>query len=188
MEIQFIYCRLYSNELDTTPDFPAIYRQETNKLTDEELLKLLSEYRKPDKFSKFTVIPGSLKIKIEPLKDLPESMMKIAVKMNRSVRIVLFLFSYADALTTALVPLRPFPVPPTAEPTIELTEFEGTSEKDVHPYTTFLNHLYVYPQCLNFDTQKMFTRARNIACVVEVRDSDAEGAKSLQVFIEYLVL
>lgn len=97
-------------------------------------------------------------------------------------------FFYVDALTTALVPLRPFPVPPTAEPTIELTEFEGTCEKDVHPYTTFLNHLYVYPQCLNFDTQKMFTRARNIACVVEVRDSDAEGAKSLQVFIKCLVV
>lgn len=68
--------RLYSNELDTTPEFPAIYRQEPNKLTDEELLKILSEYRKPDKFSKFTVIPGSLKIKIEPLKELPESMPK----------------------------------------------------------------------------------------------------------------
>lgn len=86
------------------------------------------------------------------------------------------------------MPLRPFPVPPTAEPTIELTEFEGTCEKDVHPYTTFVNHLYVYPQCLNFDTQKMFTRARNIACVVEVRDSDAEGAKSLQVFIKSIVI
>lgn len=72
-------------------------------------------------------------------------------------------------------------MPPTAEPTIEIMEFEGSCEKDVHPYVTFLNHLYVYPQTLNFDTQKMFTRARNIACVVEVRDSDAEGAKSLQV-------
>lgn len=38
--------RLYSNELDTSPDFPAIYRQEGNKIRDEELLKLLSEYRK----------------------------------------------------------------------------------------------------------------------------------------------
>lgn len=71
--VLFSILRLYSNELDTSPEFPAIYRQEANKLTDEELLKLLSEYRKPDKFSKFTVIPGSLRIKIEPLKDLPES-------------------------------------------------------------------------------------------------------------------
>lgn len=38
--------RLYSNELDTSSDFPAIYRQEGNKIKDEELLKLLSEYRK----------------------------------------------------------------------------------------------------------------------------------------------
>lgn len=38
--------RLYSNELDISSDFPAIYRQEGNKIKDDELLKLLSEYRK----------------------------------------------------------------------------------------------------------------------------------------------
>lgn len=38
--------RLYSNELDTTSEFPAIYRQETNRLKDEEILKILGEYRK----------------------------------------------------------------------------------------------------------------------------------------------
>lgn len=38
--------RLYSNELDTTSDFSVIYRQEGNKIKDEEMLKLLSEYRK----------------------------------------------------------------------------------------------------------------------------------------------
>ncbi|XP_022919235.2 dedicator of cytokinesis protein 9 [Onthophagus taurus] len=148
--------RLYSNELDTTPDFPAIYRQENNKLTDEELLKLLAEYRKPDKFSKLTVIPGSLRIKIEPLSEFPE-----------------------NCLTTSLSPLKPFPIPATNEPTIEITEFESLSEKDVHPYTSFINHLYVYPHTLNFDTQKMFTRARNIACVVELRDKDTANAVGL---------
>ncbi|GJQ82839.1 hypothetical protein Trydic_g13541 [Trypoxylus dichotomus] len=149
--------RLYSNELDTTSDFPGIYRQESNKLTDEELLKLLSEYRRPDKFSKFTVIPGSIKIKISALNELPE-----------------------NALTTALVPLKPFPVPPTNDVTIEVAEFGKSCDKDVHPYATFVNHLYVYPQALNFDTQKVFTRARNIACVVELRDSDDENAAGLQ--------
>lgn len=34
---------------------------------------------------------------------------------------------------------------------------------------------------LNFDTQKMFARARNIACAIEVRDSDEEGTKPLRV-------
>ncbi|KAF5283763.1 hypothetical protein FQA39_LY17201 [Lamprigera yunnana] len=149
--------RLYSSELDTYPEFPTIFRQEGNKLSDEELLKFLVEFRKPDKMSKLTVIPGSLKIKISPLSDIPE-----------------------NSLTTSLSPLKHFPIPPTNEPTIEIAEFEGTSERDVHPYSTFVNHLYVYPQCLIFDTQKVFTRARNIACVVELRDSDQEGSKGLQ--------
>lgn len=65
--------RLYSHDLDTSFDFPAIYRQEGARLKDEELLKLLAEYRKPDKFSKLTVLPGSLKIYIEALNELPPS-------------------------------------------------------------------------------------------------------------------
>lgn len=55
----------------------------------------------------------------------------------------------------------------------------------MHPYTVFSNHLYVYPLSLNFDTQKNFTRARNIACCIELRDSDAENAEPLYVSIKY---
>lgn len=65
--------RLYSNELDDEMTFPAIYRQEINRLTDDELLKFLTDYRKPDKFSKLTVIPGILKIMVEPIKEPPNS-------------------------------------------------------------------------------------------------------------------
>lgn len=65
--------RLYSSELDTSIEFPAIYRQEVNRLKDDELLKLLADYRKPDKFSKLTVIPGYLKINLEPINELPNS-------------------------------------------------------------------------------------------------------------------
>lgn len=65
--------RLYSSELDSAIEFPAVYRQDANKLKDEDILKLLAEYRKPDKFSKLTVIPGWLKITIEPISELPNS-------------------------------------------------------------------------------------------------------------------
>lgn len=65
--------RLYSSELDTSIEFPAIYRQEVNRLKDDELLKLLADYRKPDKLSKLTVIPGFLKITLEPINELPNS-------------------------------------------------------------------------------------------------------------------
>lgn len=154
--------RLYSNDLDTSIEFPAIYRQEANKLKDEELLKFLAEYRKPDKFSKLTVIPGWLKISIEPITELPN-----------------------NCLTTTLMPLKQFPIPPVAEPTFEIAEFSGTSERDVHPYTTFINHLYIYPLTLNFDSQKLFSRARNIAILIELKDSDADGAKPIPVNISF---
>lgn len=63
--------RLYSSELDTTADFPAIYRQEANRLRDEDLLRLLAEFRKPDKFSKMTVVPGWLTLAIESVATQP---------------------------------------------------------------------------------------------------------------------
>lgn len=55
---------MYSNDLDLTPEFPAIYRQEPNKMSDDDLLKILSDFRKSEKMSKLTVIPGWLSINI----------------------------------------------------------------------------------------------------------------------------
>lgn len=84
--------------------------------------------------------------------------------------------------------LKQFPLPPTSEPTFEIAEFESSLEKEIHPYTTFVNHLYVYPQSLCFDSQKIFTRARNIACIVELRDDDNENAEPLRVSKEKFFL
>lgn len=79
------------------------------------------------------------------------------------------------------MPLKPFPVPPKNDVTLEMCEFPGTNDRDANPYTTFINHLFIYPISLNFENQKLFTRARNIALLIEIRDSDAEGAKPLPV-------
>lgn len=38
--------RLYSCELDTSSDFMTLYRQEISKLGDDDLMKILMEYRK----------------------------------------------------------------------------------------------------------------------------------------------
>ncbi|XP_046801716.1 dedicator of cytokinesis protein 9 isoform X4 [Lucilia cuprina] len=152
--------RSYSNELDTEKDgefeFNTIYRQEVNKLKDEELLKLLAEYRKPDKLSKLTVIPGQLKLMIEEVEKVEGS------------------------FTKSLVPLVNSTCPPNKPVTLEITEFQSTSERDCHPFTTFCNHLFVYPLNLQFDSQKIFSRARNITVVVELRDSDHENSKPLK--------
>ncbi|XP_037961001.1 dedicator of cytokinesis protein 9 isoform X2 [Teleopsis dalmanni] len=150
--------KLYSNELDTENnqfDFTTLYRQEPNKLKDDELLKLLAEYRKPDKLSKLTIIPGCMKLIIEEID-------RVQCSFNKS-----------------LVPLANFSFPPKT-PTLELTEFQSNSERDTHPYTLFCNHLFIYPLSLQFDSQKLFSRARNITVVVELRDSDTEYSKPLK--------
>lgn len=79
------------------------------------------------------------------------------------------------------MPIKPFTIPPEEDPTIEVTEFTGTSEREIYPYSSFMNHLYVYPISLNFETQKIFSRARNIAVTIELRDSDNLDAKPIEV-------
>lgn len=49
----------------------------------------------------------------------------------------------------------------------------------MHPFTTFVNHLYIYPQSLCFDSQKLFSRARNLAVIIRIKDGDADDAKSI---------
>ncbi|XP_052757821.1 dedicator of cytokinesis protein 9 isoform X1 [Galleria mellonella] len=147
--------RLYSNDLDTTPEFPAIYRQEPNKMSDDDLIKILSDFRKPEKLSKLTTIPGWLSINIH--------------QSNEQI---------SNCMTSAYAALKPFPLPPTSPLTLELATLNVEPEQ---PYAAFIHHLYVRPLALNFESQKMFARARNIACSVELRDSDTGDNKPLQV-------
>ena len=75
------------DELDTTTEFLGLFKQESQKLMDEDLLKLLADYKKyippaPDFFSsrfttfcfssihkhKLQVIPSSLSIDVLPFK------------------------------------------------------------------------------------------------------------------------
>lgn len=82
------------------------------------------------------------------------------------------------------MPLKAFPIPPVAAgPSLEIAEFSVNLDRDMYPYTTFVNHLFIYPQSLSFDSQKLFSRARNVAVTIEIRESDAENAKSIPVII-----
>lgn len=86
-----------------------------------------------------------------------------------------------DRITTSLIPIKPFDITSSEEPTFEVSEFPGTSERDLNPYVNYLNHLYIYPHSLSFESQKIFSRARNIAVTVEVRMNDEPDSKPLEV-------
>ena len=63
-----------------------------------------------------------------------------------------------DTLTSSLVPLAPFPAPPSGRPTLEVEEFGFDRPELASPFTTYLNQLYVYPRHLKYDNQKSFTK------------------------------
>ena len=93
----------------------------------------------------------------------------------------LYLLFFLDMLTSSLVPIRPYPEPPEQPVVLEVEEFTPPEGPYAFPFVTYTHHLYVYPKTLKYDGQKSFAKARNIACYVEIRDSDEDRAVPLKV-------
>lgn len=87
-----------------------------------------------------------------------------------------------DVLTTSCTAIKPFTIPPSQNhSTIEIAELYP----DAQPQTVYINHIYVYPLALTFDAQKIFPRARNITCMIQMFDCDDENSKPITVI--YLI-
>ncbi|XP_073470523.1 dedicator of cytokinesis protein 9 isoform X12 [Aquarana catesbeiana] len=144
-----------SGTLDKTARFSAIFRQDSNKLSNEDMLKLLVDFRKPEKMAKLPVILGNLDIHIDNVSpDFPNYVNSSYIPMKQFE-------SSADTVT------------------FEVEEFVPCIPKHTQPFTIYNNHLYVYPKHLKYDGQKAFAKARNIAISIEFRDSDDEDAQPL---------
>lgn len=137
--------------------FSPLFKQESNKISTEDLIKLVTEYRRAEKASKLQTIPGNLEINVDcvPL-ECP------------------------NCVTSSYVALRPFEDCGLHAPTVEVDEFLQDSSKFAQPYRVYKNHIYIYPKHLKYDSQKSFAKARNIAVYVEFRSSDEEHAKPLK--------
>ncbi|XP_053403969.1 dedicator of cytokinesis protein 9-like isoform X5 [Mercenaria mercenaria] len=136
-----------------------IYKQESSKMSEEEIIKHLQDLRRPEKQSKWQTIPGVLKISLHPIKaDQP----------------------LENTVTSSYVPVKPFPSPPTNPPAVEIEEFIPEKGQFNNPHNSYVNNLYVYPISLKYDSQKSFTKARNIACCVEIRESDDDHVVPLK--------
>ncbi|XP_070114390.1 dedicator of cytokinesis protein 11 isoform X5 [Equus przewalskii] len=141
--------------LDLDGRFSPLYKQDSSKLSNEDILKLLSEYKKPEK-TKLQIIPGQLNITVE------------CVPVDLS-----------NCITSSYVPLKPFEKN-CQNITVEIEEFVPEVTKYCYPFTIYKNHLYVYPLQLKYDSQKTFAKARNIAVCLEFRDSDESDASALK--------
>ncbi|XP_067221956.1 dedicator of cytokinesis protein 10 isoform X1 [Chanodichthys erythropterus] len=137
--------------------FSPLFKQESNKISTEDLIKLITEYRRAEKASKLQTIPGNLEISVD------------CVPME-----------CPNCVTSSYVALRPFEDCSLHAPTVEVDEFVQDSSKFAKPYRVYKNHIYIYPKHLKYDSQKSFAKARNLAVYVEFRSSDEEQAKPLK--------
>ncbi|XP_032887032.1 dedicator of cytokinesis protein 10 isoform X3 [Amblyraja radiata] len=143
--------------IDRDSRFSPLFRQEANKISTDDLLKLVTEFKRADKMSKVQTIPGNLDISVH------------SVPIERP-----------NCVTSSYVPVKPFEDPNKYELAIEVEEFVQESAKYSQPYTVYKNHLYIYPKHLKYDGQKCFAKARNLAVRIEFRSSDKEHAQPLK--------
>ncbi|XP_077960787.1 dedicator of cytokinesis protein 10 isoform X2 [Gasterosteus aculeatus] len=143
--------------LDKESRFSPLFKQESNKISTDDLIKLVSEYRRAEKTSKLQTIPGTLEIAVDHVP-----------------------LEHPNCVTPSCVPVKPFDELSKHQPTVEVEEFVQDTTKFTQPHRVYRNHIYVYPKHLKYDSQKSFAKARNLSVYVEFRSSDEEVAKPLK--------
>ncbi|XP_067363467.1 dedicator of cytokinesis protein 10 isoform X3 [Channa argus] len=143
--------------LDRESRFSPLFKQESNKISTDDLIKLVAEYRRAEKTSKLQTIPGTLDITVDYIP-----------------------MEHPNCVTSSYVPVKPFEELSKHQPTVEVEEFVQDTTKFTQPHRVYKNHIYVYPKHLKYDSQKSFAKARNLAVCVEFRSSDEEVAKPLK--------
>ncbi|GAB1302291.1 Dedicator of cytokinesis protein 8 [Apodemus speciosus] len=124
----------------TTLATNIFFKQEGDRLSDEDLFKFLADYKRSSSLQRrVKSIPGSLRLEISPAPEV----------MN-------------CCLTPEMLPVKPFPENRT-RPHKEILEFPI---REVYvPHTVYRNLLYVYPQRLNFANK--LASARNITIKIQ---------------------
>ncbi|XP_054479934.1 dedicator of cytokinesis protein 9 isoform X1 [Anoplopoma fimbria] len=146
-----------SGTLDKSSRFSALYRQDSSKLSDEDMFKLLTDFRKPEKMAKLPVLLGNLDVTIDSV--APD---------------------VTNCVTSSYIPVRTFEGNGPGSALLEVEEFVPCIAKCSQPFTIYKNHLYVYPKHLKYDGQKSFPKARNIAVCIEFKDSDEDEAQPVK--------
>lgn len=62
-------------------------------------------------------------------------------------------------MTSSYIPVKPFDEQ-CEKVCVELEEFVSEEAKYNHPFTTYKNHLYIYPQQLKYENQKTFAKVK----------------------------
>ncbi|CAL2027501.1 unnamed protein product [Caenorhabditis brenneri] len=134
-----------------------LFRCESNRYSDADLQKSLLEFSKLEKQSKM-IVPNA----------------SISISLNTRANVL----DYLNRVNPSLYPLNPWkPEEANAPPVFQLQTF---GDQPNQPHTSLTNLLYIYPLGLKYDSQKAFSKARNISCTVRfVRGEEAIPEKAM---------
>ncbi|XP_048582972.1 dedicator of cytokinesis protein 7-like [Nematostella vectensis] len=136
-----------SNFRPVTLSVSSFFKQESDRLKDEDLYKFLADLKRPTSVLKrLKCIPGVIKLDISPPGENPPY-----------------------CLTSSLHQVHPYP-DGQGRPTKEIEEF--APREVFSPFVIYENLLYIYPQSVNFSSRG--TSARNIACKVQIMSGEDE--------------
>lgn len=144
-----------SLNLETRSNFGPFYKMDQNRLSDEFICNMLNQPTTTSNRS--TVISGRLEIELIDYK----SHLK---QMKNETHDLLFnpSFFMQKPFLENKTQMKPM------NPVLEIQPLRLLPQ----PYTEFFNILYIYPQSLKFDSQRVFSKARNISLTIEIRDND----------------
>ena len=151
---------LQNGDLDTEGQFPLIFKQEKERISEEEIIKLLKDFKNIPRF-RIQNIPGSLSITLSPLTS-----------------------EEPGIFTTGLVPLIPMMPTYNQAPFVrEVQEFPTHSDSPtstkLQPFQEFFHILYVYPQSLKLEAAKLGNKFKNLCVKIQFFDSDEKHAQPL---------
>ncbi|XP_034636613.1 dedicator of cytokinesis protein 10 isoform X7 [Trachemys scripta elegans] len=177
--------------VDRDSRFSPLFRQESSKISTEDLIKLIAEYRRKyfhregrNEATLLTSAPLGLDLleSSHPwLRRRAEKISKIqTIPGNLDIAVNCFPLEHPNCVTSSFIPIKPFNNTEEHQPTVEVEEFVQESTKYSRPYRVYKNQIYIYPKHLKYDSQKCFSKARNITVCIEVKSSDEEGAKPMK--------
>uniref|UniRef100_A0A672MKY1 Dedicator of cytokinesis 6 n=1 Tax=Sinocyclocheilus grahami TaxID=75366 RepID=A0A672MKY1_SINGR len=130
----------FTNFRPATLTVTNFFKQEGDRLSDDDLYKFLADMRRPSSvLRRLRPVTAQLKIDISPAPEAPHY-----------------------CLSPELLHVKPYP-DPRVRPTKEVLEFPARYVYT--PHTTYRNLLYVYPQSVNFSSRQ--GSVRNIAVKVQ---------------------
>lgn len=148
-------CRALDTFVPITITINSVFKQEYDKLKDEDLFKILPELKKNSSmYKKLKNINCSIKLDVAHIRDQPRY-----------------------CLTPELAKISPFP-DEKGRPTKELLEFP--LREVMEPHYLYRNLLFVYPKSLNFTNRP--GSARNITCRVQVMSGEDEYSALNNIF------